>query len=138
MKAITSILVLLLVSFEVGQVLSGKASWYTASTNKHTASGYKFDPGRLEAAHKYLPFGTVVKVRRPMKDGPDLFTTVVITDRGPYIAGRIIDLTPAAAKELDMLSTGVAPCKVLILKLGPCKTYKCYKKHPYERGRKVY
>jgi len=134
---------LLLMSVQRGDVYIGKASYYggpkdkTVKRGQMMASGYRFDPDRLEAAHKTLPFGTVVYVRRYMKEGPDLYTSAVITDRGPYIKGRIIDLTPAGAEQLDMIHSGVVPVKVLVMKVGPCKTYKCYKKHPYQRGRKV-
>mgnify|MGYP003705464233 CR=1 FL=1 len=69
----------------------------------------KFNPDGISAAHKTLPCGTKVKVTR--KDtGKSIVLT--ITDRGPYIPGRIIDLSRGAAKEMDMLVRGIVPVKV--------------------------
>ena len=79
----------------------GIASVYSARTNKGatTASGRPFRNDKLTAAHRSLPFGTRVRVtnRRNKK-----MVIVVITDRGPYIRGRIIDLTMAAAREIGL------------------------------------
>ena len=68
----------------------------------------------LTAAHRRLPFGTMVKVTRLSNNRT---VTVRINDRGPYIPGRIIDLSMAAAGELGMVNRGVAPVKLEIL--GP-------------------
>lgn len=69
----------------------------------------KYNPDGISAAHKTLPCGTKVKVTR--KDtGKSIILT--ITDRGPYIPGRIIDLSRGAAREMDMLTRGIVPVKV--------------------------
>lgn len=71
-----------------------------------TASGEPFDQNQLTAAHPDLPFGTEVVVTRP-DTGREV--TVVINDRGPFVQGRVIDLSKRAARELGMLNRGVAP-----------------------------
>jgi len=84
----------------------GEASWYGEEfAGKRTASGEIFDPNELTAAHPTLPFNTLVIVRRE-----DTGETVVvrINDRGPYAEGRIIDLSQAAARAIDMETIGVA------------------------------
>jgi rare lipoprotein A len=77
-----------------------------------TASGARMDPNRLAAAHRTLPFGTVVRVEN-LANGETV--DVVINDRGPFIQGRIIDLTRAAAERIDMINAGVAPVRLSIL-----------------------
>ena len=74
----------------------GLASVYGYQGGK-TASGERANPGQLTAAHKSLPFGTLVRVTNK-KNGRTV--TVRINDRGPFVRGRIIDLTPAAASQL--------------------------------------
>jgi rare lipoprotein A len=81
---------------------SGRAAFYSGG---RTASGEVTGPNRLTAAHRTLPFGTRVRVTNAHNGR----TVVVrITDRGPYGRGRIIDLSRAAARELDMISAGTA------------------------------
>jgi rare lipoprotein A len=78
----------------------GIASWYGPRFHgKRTASGERFDTNALTAAHKTLPFGTRVRVKS-VADGKEV--VVRINDRGPFIAGRIIDLSRAAAQALGM------------------------------------
>ena len=77
-----------------------------------TASGARMDPNRLAAAHRTLPFGTVVRVEN-LANGETV--DVVINDRGPFIQGRIIDLTRAAAERIDMINAGVASVRLTIL-----------------------
>ena len=92
------------------QVQTGKASWYGPGfRGKPTASGEKFRPAKRTAAHKTLPFGTVVKVTR-VDTGKSV--RVVINDRGPYAAGRVIDLSRRAARKIDMINDGVAEVEV--------------------------
>ncbi len=79
-----------------------KASYYTGGGT--TASGERFDPNKLTAAHKTLPFGTKVKVKN-RSNGKTV--TVRINDRGPFITGRCVDLTPKAFKTIAPLSQGV-------------------------------
>jgi rare lipoprotein A len=85
----------------------GVASFYSDRfQGATTASGEPFDQQQLTAAHPELPFGTKVVVTRP-DTGREV--EVVINDRGPYVAGRIIDLSKRAARELGMLQRGTAP-----------------------------
>ncbi|MEJ8309507.1 septal ring lytic transglycosylase RlpA family protein [Agrobacterium larrymoorei] len=81
----------------------GGASWY-ALTSK-TASGERMNPSNLTAAHRSLRFGTKVKVTNA-RNGKAV--VVRINDRGPFIKGRVLDLSKAAAKNLGMVSSGTA------------------------------
>lgn len=91
----------------------GQASWYgKAYRGRPTASGEPFRPSRLTAAHKTLPLGTVVKVTRT---DTRQAVRVVINDRGPYVAGRVIDLSRKAARRIDMVRRGVAPVAVTVV-----------------------
>ena len=93
---------------------SGIVSHYSTRTNSTTtASGIPLNDSLRTAAHKTLPFNTKVKVVR--EDNPDLQTTVVITDRGPYIAGRVLDVSQAAARDLQLNSRGIAKCNIEII-----------------------
>ena len=97
-----------------GQVYHGKMSWYSVKTNggTATASGERFHNESQTAAHKTLPLGTVVKVTNLANDRSEV---VRINDRGPYIHGRIIDVSIGVASKLDFVGRGVAPCKVEVL-----------------------
>ena len=92
----------------------GYATWYGAAlAGRSTASGERFDPSKMTAASRTLPFGTWVDVAR-MDTGQSV--RVRITDRGPFgHAERIIDLSHAAAKQLGILKTGVIRVKITIL-----------------------
>ena len=90
----------------------GEATYY--KSGRKTASGKVYDKNKLTAAHKTLPFGTVVRVTNK-KNGKTV--DVEITDRGPFRPGRIIDLSVAAAKELDMMKAGVVPVIISILEV---------------------
>ncbi len=84
---------------------TGIASYYGGKfIGRPTASGEIFDAKKLTAAHKTLPFGTMVKVTNLSNNK---FVIVRINDRGPFVAGRIIDLSEAAAKKIDMLQAGL-------------------------------
>ena len=84
---------------------TGMASYYAESYNgKKTANGEIFNSSEMTAAHKKLPFGTRVKVTN-LSNGKSV--KVRVNDRGPFIAGRIIDLTRAAAAKIDMVNKGV-------------------------------
>lgn len=84
----------------------GKASWYGAQFHgRRTASGEAYDKYALTAAHKTLPFGTIVRVRS-VTLGREV--DVRINDRGPFAPGRVIDLSQAAAEALGMTAAGVA------------------------------
>ena len=89
---------------------TGKASFYADKFNgKKTASGEKFRNSKLTAAHKTLPFGTKVKVTN-LKNGKTV--KVIVNDRGPFVAGRIIDLSKKAAKKIDIVNAGVGSVKI--------------------------
>jgi rare lipoprotein A len=91
----------------------GNASWYGYPFyGNQTANGEIYRPGTMTAAHPSLPFGTRVKVTN-LNNGRS--TVVRINDRGPYVGGRIIDLSETAAESIDMKSSGVAPVKIQIL-----------------------
>ena len=99
-------------------VLHGEASYYGAAfAGRKTASGEVFEPARYTAAHRTLPFGTVLRVTRT---DTRKVVYVRVTDRGPYgRKGRILDLSTAAARELGMLSRGVADVRADIVERGP-------------------
>lgn len=95
---------------------SGMASWYGGNFHgRKTANGETYDMWDMTAAHKTLPFGTRVRVTNT-RNGD--YVDVRINDRGPFVGGRIIDLSAAAAGELGMTGSGVAPVKVTILGKG--------------------
>ncbi|OGU68099.1 MAG: hypothetical protein A2W30_08160 [Ignavibacteria bacterium RBG_16_36_9] len=93
-----------------------KASWYGPKFHgKFTANGEVYDQMALTAAHKYLSFGTLLKITYP-KNGKSVI--VRINDRGPYIEGRELDLSKGAAIELGILAKGVARVKIQEVVLG--------------------
>ena len=93
-----------------------KASWYGPKFHgKFTANGEVYDQMALTAAHKYLSFGTLLKITNP-KNGKSVI--VRINDRGPYIEGRELDLSKGAAIELGILAKGVARVKIQEIALG--------------------
>lgn len=81
----------------------GGASWYAAHSK--TASGERMNPSRLTAAHRSLAFGTKLKVTN-MRNGSSV--VVRVNDRGPFIRGRVLDLSKGAASSLNMVSSGTA------------------------------
>ena len=88
-----------------GDLLTGKASWYGPDFhNKATASGLSYDMYTFTAAHRTLPMGTVVKVT-DQDNGKSVM--VCVTDRGPFVRGRIIDLSYAAAQQINLGTRGV-------------------------------
>jgi len=96
------------------EVQTGFATWYGAAfAGRRTASGERFDPGRLTAAHRTLPFGTWVEVTR-VDTGRAV--RVRITDRGPFgHEDRIIDLSRAAAERIDLVRSGVARVELRVV-----------------------
>jgi rare lipoprotein A len=88
---------------------TGQASYYGYGAGSQTASGARFNPNAMTAAHRTLPFGTKVRVTNK-RNGKTVIVT--INDRGPFIRGRIIDLSTAAAGVIGMRSSGVAPVVV--------------------------
>jgi rare lipoprotein A len=102
-----------------GDTEYGKASWYGYENGRHTASGERFDTNDLTAAHRHLPFGTIVRVTN-RENGRSV--EVRINDRGPWTGGgRIIDVTSAAADILQMKKAGVVPVEIDVVRLGSPK-----------------
>ncbi len=96
-----------------GRGQEGKASWYGREQHGHlTANGERFDMYALTAAHRTLPMGTRVRVTN-LRNGKSV--VVRINDRGPYSKGRIIDVSFAAARVLDMIDAGVVPARVEVV-----------------------
>lgn len=95
----------------------GLASWYGGKfQGRVTASGEVFDTSRMTAAHKSLPFGTRVKVVN-LDNGKS--AVVKVNDRGPFVEGRVIDLSRAAAQQIDMVGTGTAKVSIEIVSFPP-------------------
>jgi rare lipoprotein A len=92
------------------QSFAGLCAFYSESG--HVASGGRFDPNGLTAAHRTLPFGTRIRVT-DAKTGRNVIVT--INDRGPFGKGRVLDLSPAAAKALGMIDRGVIYVKADVL-----------------------
>jgi len=91
-------------------VQTGVASWYGKDLKGgKTASGERFDPDELTAAHRTLPFGTMVRVTNLRNNRS---VAVRITNRGPFVRGRIIDLSPAAARQLRIVHSGVVRVRI--------------------------
>ncbi|NLA75383.1 MAG: septal ring lytic transglycosylase RlpA family protein [Deltaproteobacteria bacterium] len=96
-----------------GFIQTGTASWYGADFHgKKTANGEVYDMHKKNAAHTILPFNTYVKVTNLANKK---YTIVRINDRGPFVKGRIIDLSYAAAKEIDLIGPGTARVEVIAL-----------------------
>jgi rare lipoprotein A len=99
-----------------GYIEEGNASWYGVPFNGRRASnGEIYDMYKLTAAHRTLPFETMVRVTN-LNNGKS--TTVRITDRGPFVDNRIIDLSLAAAREIDSVGPGVVHVRVEVLTQG--------------------
>jgi len=97
-------------AFARGTTQSGIASYY--SEPQRTASGERFNPDKLTAAHRSLPFGSRVRVTN-RRNGRSV--VVRINDRGPFLGGRIIDLSARAASVLHMKGSGTAPVTIRVL-----------------------
>ncbi len=96
-----------------GSTQIGLASWYGLEEhNNYAASGERFSKHAYTAAHKTLPMGTVVRVTN-LENGRDVI--VKINDRGPFVGDRIIDLSHAPAKSVDMIQKGVVKVKVEVV-----------------------
>ena len=96
-----------------GYVEEGNASWYGAPFHGRKASnGETYDMNKLTAAHRTLPFDSMVRVTN-LNNGKT--TTVRITDRGPFVDNRIIDLSRAAAQEIESIGPGVVPVRIEVV-----------------------
>jgi len=94
----------------------GVASYVAGSFDgRATSSGSIYDSHRLTAAHRTLPFGTIVRVTN-LANGRSVL--VRINDRGPYGRGLIIDVSSAAAERLDMIRAGIVACELEVVRLG--------------------
>ena len=92
------------------------ASYYAEKFHgKRTSNGEIFNMNDLTCAHKSLPFNTILKVTN-LSNGKSV--QVRVNDRGPFVAGREIDLSKAAAKKLGMINSGTAKVKIQIVKMG--------------------
>jgi rare lipoprotein A len=91
-------------------VEEGIASWYGVPYHgRRTSNGEVYDMYKMTAAHRTLPFNSIVRVTNKRNNRT---TEVRINDRGPFIEGRIIDLSLAAAREIDMVAAGVVPVRI--------------------------
>lgn len=103
-----------------GEVERGGASYYSDKLKgRPTASGEPYQPTEMTAAHKTLPFGTIVRVER---EGRSI--EVRINDRGPHVRGRIIDLSRRAAEALGIVRMGVADVVLRVVSMPPKKSAK--------------
>jgi len=108
-----TIFLLIIAITQIPALETGEASWYGGKfQGRLTANGERFDTNMLTAAHKTLPFNTIVEVKNL---GNDKIVHVRINDRGPFVEGRIIDLSRAAASRLDMVGKGVANVEIRII-----------------------
>ena len=113
-KLLMIVILCCVVSSLNAQTLTGKASYYGGVFHgRKTASGKVYDMYKYTCAHKTLPFGTMLKITNKANGKT---VTVEVTDRGPYVKGRIIDLSVAAAMDLDMMKAGVANVEAEIIK----------------------
>ena len=98
---------------EVTEIDGGMASYYgNELAGNRTASGERFDPRGLTAAHRSLPFGSMVRVTN-VSNGDSVI--VRINDRGPFSRGRVIDISHAAARQIGMHRSGTARVKLALL-----------------------
>lgn len=106
----------------VPNAAEGVASWYGPGFDGNlTANGEIFDTTKLTAAHQTLPFGTLVRVTN-LNNGEAV--VVRINDRGPFVGGRIIDLSLAAAERLEMVDGGTAPVRLELLSEMPAASWR--------------
>jgi len=93
----------------------GKASWYGGKFHgRKTASGVRFNKHSYTAAHKKLPFGTIIKVIN-VRNGKDVYVRII--DRGPFVKGRIVDISRAAAEAIGLKKRGVARVRLEVVSL---------------------
>lgn len=102
-------------SYSAGE--EGTASYYADEFHgRKTSNGEVFDMDSLTAAHRSLPFNTTVRVTNLNNN---LSVVVRINDRGPFVEGRIIDLSLAGARAIGMIGTGTAPVRLEVIEFGP-------------------
>jgi rare lipoprotein A len=116
---LTLVLVLIFLTGQA-QVQTGKASFYADKfEGASTASGEKYRHKKLTAAHKTLPFGTRIKVTNLANNKS---VEVVVNDRGPYVDGRVVDVSKSAAEELGFVNQGLADVSVEVVDAGDGKS----------------
>jgi len=91
-----------------GRTFSGVASYYGSESGNRTASGQRMNPSAMTAAHRTLPFGTQVRVTHGGRS-----VVVTINDRGPFVRGRVLDLSTAAARAIGLGGVGQVTAEVL-------------------------
>lgn len=112
-------LFLSIASLAFGQVQTGKASFYADKfEGVQTASGEKYKRKKLTGAHKTLPFGTKVRITNLQNNKT---VEIVINDRGPYVDGRIVDVSKAAAEKLGFINQGIAEVRLEVIDPGDGK-----------------
>ena len=98
---------------------TGIASYYHSGLKGYKMSnGDRYDPEGLTCAHLTAPLGSIMKIAR--KDNPDYSVIVTVTDRGPHVKGRIIDLSRRAARELGIIDLGVSEVVIAIIQVPEC------------------
>lgn len=106
----------------IGDKASGIASWYGPNFHgKKTSNGEIYNMHNMTAAHKTLPMNTIVRVTNLNNYRQ---VVVRINDRGPFVANRVIDLSKAAASQIDMIATGTAPVKIEVIGFSGNNIYK--------------
>jgi rare lipoprotein A len=109
----------LIATASFAQSQTGKASFYADKfEGSPTASGEKYKHAKKTAAHKTLPFGTKIRVTNLANNK---VVEVVVNDRGPYVDGRVVDLSRSAAEELDFVNKGLAEVKIEVIDAGDGK-----------------
>lgn len=113
MKLTSTLLFLLFSALAFGQVQKGQASFYASKfEGRRTSNGEIYDGNLFTAAHRTLPFGTVIKVTNVKNQK---WVMVRVNDRGPFVANRIVDLSYRAANHIDMVLDGVAHVELEVL-----------------------
>src|ERR1035437_4407730 len=102
------IIIAMMLSATPAAAFSGVASFYGSESGKTTASGQHFNPGAMTAAHRSLPFGTRLKVTHSNRS-----VIVTINDRGPFIRGRVLDLSAGAARAIGLGGVGFVVAEIL-------------------------
>ncbi|MEX2336854.1 MAG: septal ring lytic transglycosylase RlpA family protein [Fulvivirga sp.] len=120
MKTLLTLIILLSPGLSNAQMQEGRASFYADKfEGRTTANGEIYSHSKLTAAHKILPFGTMVRITN-LENNRSIVAR--INDRGPFIAGRIIDLSRSAAQKLRFIRQGVIEVKIEIInKIDPKK-----------------
>ena len=98
------------------EYFTGIASFYGDDYSGQTANGDQYDPMQFTAAHATLPFGTLLRVSDPCNERS---VTVVVNDRGPFVDGRVLDVSKAAAEALGMVDSGILPVTAVVEQVRP-------------------